>query len=296
VFQDPAVDGQVEGTTGTGEMIVAFGMPAVDDPGLFSRLRVFHNEGGVLVDRTILDPDTPASSAEARTLYARVPSLGTFVIAVQASAAGNDDIFADDLETGDISRWSSAATGNGDVTVTAAAGLNSTGAGLKVFVRNQQHYVQDDSPNDERRYRARFYFDPNSVNLRFQNVPIFKALGEPYRELLTIAFRQDGTQYRMRANATLDDGALASTEYFDVNDGPHSIEVEWKRAGSSTTSDGTLQLWIDGTSVATLVGLANSIDGVDFVRLGDLGSAARLNSGAIYLDEFVSRRESYIGP
>jgi hypothetical protein len=299
VFEDPAVDIQIEGTTGTGDLTVAFGVPAVDDPALFSRLRVFHNEGGVLVDRTILAPDTPASSAEARTLYARVPSLGRFVIAVQTSGAGNDDIFADDLETGDISRWSSAAgAGNGAVTVTAAAGLNSTGAGLQVSVRNREHYVQDDSPNDEPRYRVRFYFDPNSIDLHNQDLPIFRALTEPYRELFTIDFKQVGTQYKLRANTTQDDDALVSTEYIDISDSSHSVEVEWKRASSATTHDGTLQLWIDGTSVATLVGLANSMDGVDFVQMGDLDFAIRrlVSGSAIYLDEFVSRRERYIGP
>jgi hypothetical protein len=82
VFENMAVDITTEGTTGSGPILAAFGVPALDDPEVFSRLRVFHQEGGLLVDRTILEPDTPASSFGVRTLYARVDSLSPFVVAL----------------------------------------------------------------------------------------------------------------------------------------------------------------------------------------------------------------------
>jgi hypothetical protein len=81
-FESTAIDISTPGPTGSGPIIVSVGVPTVDDPNVFSRLRVFHREGDALVDRTILPPDTPASDFEVRTLYARVDSLSPFVIAL----------------------------------------------------------------------------------------------------------------------------------------------------------------------------------------------------------------------
>jgi hypothetical protein len=47
--------------------------------------------------------------------------------------------------------------------------------------------------------------------------------------------------------------------------------------------------------VALLEGLDNSVSAVDLVRLGALSIKAGA-SGTLYLDEFESRRASFIGP
>lgn len=67
--------------TYSGSIIVGFTLPTSIDAQTFASLRVLHNEGGVLVDRTILAPDSPAANFNTRTLYARVSSLSPFVIA-----------------------------------------------------------------------------------------------------------------------------------------------------------------------------------------------------------------------
>jgi hypothetical protein len=67
--------------TVTGPITICFYVPSVNDPGEFSSLRVLHNEGGTLVDRTILSPDSPAPDFATRTICARVSSLSPFVIA-----------------------------------------------------------------------------------------------------------------------------------------------------------------------------------------------------------------------
>jgi probable HAF family extracellular repeat protein len=61
----------------TPPIIIAFQIPPVD-PTTFSQLRVLHNEGGVLVDRTASDP-VPYTTTQ--TIYASVDSLSPFVIA-----------------------------------------------------------------------------------------------------------------------------------------------------------------------------------------------------------------------
>ena len=76
----------------------------------------------------------------------------------------NDLIFADGFETGDLSRWSAAATDGGDLSVTPQAALAGT-FGLQAMVDDTASlYVQDNSPDDEPRYRARFAFHPKDFD------------------------------------------------------------------------------------------------------------------------------------
>jgi hypothetical protein len=73
------------------------------------------------------------------------------------------------------------------------------------------------------------------------------------------------------------------------------LEIDWRRSSGPDAVDGSLQLWIDGTSVATLTGLDNSRSAVDFIRMGALSVKAG-SSGTMYWDELESRRTTYIGP
>lgn len=70
----------------SGPITISFNVPLVNDPEVFASLRVLHNEGGVLVDRTVLPPDSPAPDFASRTIFARVTSLSPFVIVKLKSA------------------------------------------------------------------------------------------------------------------------------------------------------------------------------------------------------------------
>jgi hypothetical protein len=70
----------------SGPITIAFNVPFVNDPEVFGALRVLHNEGGVLVDRTVLPPDLPVPNFASRTIFARVTSLSPFVIVKLKSA------------------------------------------------------------------------------------------------------------------------------------------------------------------------------------------------------------------
>jgi hypothetical protein len=63
----------------TGPVNICFHLPAISDPNIFDRLKVLHNEGGTLVDRTT-GKDFPS-----RFLCASVSSLSRFVIAQGAT-------------------------------------------------------------------------------------------------------------------------------------------------------------------------------------------------------------------
>ena len=84
------------------------------------------------------------------------PDLGAFEVST-------DVIFADGFESGDLTAWSSAQADGGDLTGGPSA-LAPT-AGLRAVVDDTAGvYVVDESPDDESRYRARFYFDPNGFD------------------------------------------------------------------------------------------------------------------------------------
>lgn len=65
----------------SGPITIAFHVPSVNDLAVFDSLRILHAENRVLVDRTILSPDSPAPNFNTKTIYARVNSLSPFVIA-----------------------------------------------------------------------------------------------------------------------------------------------------------------------------------------------------------------------
>jgi hypothetical protein len=95
--------------------------------------------------------------------------------------------------------------------------------------------------------------------------------------------------------ARLDDDSQADTGFFDIADGPHFVEIDWKRSSTPISNDGTFQLSIDGSPVSTLTALDNNRSAVDFVRLGALSIKPTAN-GTLYWDEFESRRINAIGP
>src|SRR6185503_730327 len=71
-----------------------------------------------------------------------------------------DLIFKDGFETGTLAAWTSTA-GGGDISAHGLAAMGGTNIGLRAVVNDTAGlYVQDDSPTDESRYRARFYLDP----------------------------------------------------------------------------------------------------------------------------------------
>ena len=212
-----------------------------------------------------------------------------------------DLIFADGFESGNLAAWSSAATDNGDLGVSANAALNFTVAGLRGVVDDTAGlFVEDGSPNNEERYRARFYFDTNGFDpgesSGARRTRIFIAFEEgPLRRLAAIVLRRLNGVYAVMGRARLDDGSQADTGFSTVSPGEHFVEMDWKRSSGPDANDGWFHLWIDGTPVSALNGLDNSRSAVDFARLGALsvkGSA----SGTLYWDEFESRRVTYIGP
>ncbi|MCX6930054.1 MAG: carboxypeptidase-like regulatory domain-containing protein, partial [Verrucomicrobia bacterium] len=67
--------------TSAGPFTVCFTLTNVTDATTFDGLRVLHEENGAFVDRTLLPPDPQAPDFTAKTVCARVKSLGNFSVA-----------------------------------------------------------------------------------------------------------------------------------------------------------------------------------------------------------------------
>jgi hypothetical protein len=211
-------------------------------------------------------------------------------------------VFADDFDSGTFADWSANATSGGDLTVAGgAAALGGSTRGLSVLVDDTSgRWVQDDTPDDEARYRARFYFDPNGFDpgeaLDHRRLRLFVAFEEnPTRRLAAVVLRRLNGAYALAGRARLDDDSQHDTGFFPITDDEHFVEIDWRRASKPAANDGAFEMWIDGTSVYATTSLDNDVSGVDFARLGAL-SAKDGVAGTLYLDEFESRRSSYIGP
>jgi len=213
------------------------------------------------------------------------------------------DIFSDGFESENLAAWSSTTPGPWP-NAHAGSALRSSLFGLSGSVEVEDpavpQFVQDDTPDDEGRYRARFYFRTNGFDpgeaLDRRRIRLFIAFEEdPVRRLAAIVLRRLGGQFSLMGRVRLDDDSQHNSGFFPISDGEHAVELDWKRASGPDANDGSFELWIDGSSVYATAALDNSRSAVDFVRMGALAVKPGAD-GYLDWDEFVSRRSTYIGP
>lgn len=159
-------------------------------------------------------------------------------------------------------------------------------------------YVQDDSPNAEAHYHARFYFDPNSLvtaNGDYQYI-LQGYANSANTNVLRLEFKNTSGVYQMRARILNDSGVWQSTPYITISDAAHAFEVEWAAASVAGANDGYLTFWIDGVQQGSLVGIDDDTYRMERVRLGLTFISATGTSGTYFFDAFESRRQTYIGP
>ena len=96
---------------------------------------------------------------------------------------------------------------------------------------NTACYLTDDTPTAEPRYRARFYFDPNSIAMVSGNAHyLFYGYSGASKVVLRVEFRFSSGKYQLRA-ALLDDGTTwKNSAWFTISDAPHVVEFDWQAA------------------------------------------------------------------
>src|SRR5262249_22168593 len=80
-------------------------------------------------------------------------------------SVGTVALFSNGFAAGNLSAWSSV-TGGSAITASTAANLHGADSyGLQVVQNGSAgRFVQDNTPNNEADYSARFYFNPNGAN------------------------------------------------------------------------------------------------------------------------------------
>ncbi len=205
----------------------------------------------------------------------------------------SDLIFADGFESGNLSAWTSSVTGNGDLSVSSAAALVGS-RGMQALINdNTAIYLIDESPASEAHYRARFYFDPNSIVMASSdNHFIFYGYSGTSKIVTRIQFRfTSKAGYQVRAQVINNSSSWTNSAWFPISDAPHALEIDWLAASS-----GGLTFWIDGVQRAALTGIPTSNYRIERVRLGAVNGIDSGTRGTYYLDAFESRRQTYIGP
>jgi hypothetical protein len=192
-----------------------------------------------------------------------------------------------------------SAAAASDLTVNATA--RYFGAfGMQVQVSGAAPaYVEDDSPGVERRYRARFYVNAGALTLASgDELELFSAYSAAGTRQLSVLLGRSGTQNRLRLAIRPDDGVFVETAPGSEIAFPrewHTVEIDWKAATSASASDGGLAVWLDGQSRGGLTGIDNDQGSVGFVRWGAVAEVDATTTGSFLVDEFDSRRDTYIG-
>jgi hypothetical protein len=165
---------------------------------------------------------------------------------------------------------------------------------------NNALYVTDERPNAETRYRARFYFDPNSIvmgngeaHFIFQGLAV---VGNNQVQVIRLEVGYAVPTYRLRAHVMTDAGTFSLSGWVPFSDAPHVLELDWRAASAVGANDGGLTLWLDGVQQINLTGLDNDTRRIDRIRLGTISGVDTGTRGSYFIDVFEARRQSYIGP
>jgi hypothetical protein len=207
----------------------------------------------------------------------------------------SDLIFADGFEGNSFSGWWSAHGKAPGLSVSRAAALIGP-YGMQVVISGTETlYVQQTLPKHESRYRARFYFDPNSLRMGERHrLTIFKGFSGD-TSVLRVDLRFKWGTYWLRAR-TLDNGAQwHSSGWFTITNAAHLVEFDWQ-AATAGGRNGSLTFWLDTKQMDQRTRIHNDTRHIDMVRLGAVGDLDATMSGTVYLDAFESHRETYIGP
>lgn len=195
-------------------------------------------------------------------------------------------------QTCTMSGWSATTGSQGLSTGTPDSGHRRYDGhcGLKVRAEQQPRYVEDDSPEGEIAYYARFYFFAGDLELDEGDwVDLFTAYQGESRPSAQLAVRLqqtgDGPAIVLRA---LDGGRLTDSESIPIRAGWHGVTLQWSQASGPPNGEAVLAL--DGRPRATLAGLDNRDNRIDLARLGSVQS--RGVQGELFFDAFESRRKT----
>jgi hypothetical protein len=211
----------------------------------------------------------------------------------------DDLIFADGFESASLAAWTSATTDGGDLSATSGAALVGSFGLQAVVDDNNSIYVRDISPDLETRYRARFYFDPNSIVMANNNAHNIFTGRHLNADIFRVELLYTAGAYHLNLQVRDDQdpvGTFHTTANYLLSDNSHLVEIDWQAATAPGSNNGYMTLWLDQLQVLTIASLDMDTRRVDEVRLGAVSGIDTGTRGQYYFDAFESRRQTYIGP
>jgi cell division septation protein DedD len=241
-------------------------------------------------------PTTAPTAAPTATKIPATPTAAPTQAPTSApTAKPADQIFADSFEGGNLSAWTSAVTNSGSLSVTSAARLVGNRGMQAQINNNNAQYVQNNLTSSQTRYRMRFYFHPNSVQMADGDLfNLYNTYNSSGSTNMMIRMRRSGGNYQLQV-AARDNSTWQMTAWYTISNAQQVIEVDWRAASSSSLSNGWVLFYINGTQRTSLA-LANSNWVVARERLGVVDGVRTGTRGTIYLDHFEARSSTYIGP
>jgi hypothetical protein len=226
--------------------------------------------------------------------------------------------------------WFGQSQGGGATLSIVTPGLDSTNCALNIAVSatpapNMKGLVIDNSPQNEARYRARFYFNASSLSLTAPNVQteVFDAFattapgtfGTDEVQIFLIGGATPAVRFVV-ADSGKSNGVATISSTLPSATGSYYVEFDLtKGAGSSSTvacnggDAGCFRYWIvaqggttpaDATPTGTYSASNAGWSGIIQAQLGLYSATAKfrqnnVSTNSLTVDEFDSRRQTFIG-
>jgi hypothetical protein len=216
-------------------------------------------------------------------------NTATKVASEMASTPPVKFLFRDNFESGDFSKWSESNTDAGSLSVTAGAAMHGT-RGMAALINDANDvYVKDLTPNDETRYRVRFWFNPNSITMaNGDEINLFQTWNNAYSSVaFRLYFKKVGANYTFSARDPADGAWDRIMAYYPITNAAHYIELDWQAASGSGKNDGHLSMWFDGVLQENLANIDNDTERIGVVLFGPTEIDAGTN-GTLFVDDFWS--------
>jgi hypothetical protein len=207
------------------------------------------------------------------------------------------ELFKIDFEENNLNDFTGGVSdADGHLTVTAGAAMGGSNYGMNCNIADTNTMFGKSPVFDPPTVlRFRFYYDPNTATFSdYASTVMIQRRGGDWAYWVEVKVTSD----LVLLNVEGDTGQIY-TGSKSITDAPHYIEINIVRATTDISSDGTVQWWVDGVSVASVNGKDNYNEMLDYtheLRWGILYPVAG-TTGNVFLDEFVANNDgSEIGP
>lgn len=197
-----------------------------------------------------------------------------------------------------LENWADNAGGGDLLAGDAAIGIRAYqgDCGLRVTLDDTDpHYLQDNNPDAEKRYIARFYLYIGGYMSTMDSAELVLLSGysaDDTRHFGLILAKNPSGDFTLSRRIRTDAGA-ENTEAGGASLNPNwnEIVLDWSASGIDGADEGSLALTVNGVSQTAMDGIDNDQAQIDHVRLGvDGGLSGITDSGQFMIDTFLSLR------